>query len=203
MACHLRQPPSKRSVKPLPWKPNHLMLMQTKLGNKRIQTDLHELHPTPHFPKQLHYITPTTKNSHWQSMSGLPWTYLIRRLFTDTSVPALFPHLWPSHIGFVALLRLLPHHSTTSKQHSQPLSHSSSGAGTRQPISLGAFTGYSVVTWYRDTLLPFPSQRCTLCRVPGHTTNQSSKHPLAPMRCKCYNQEVAATLRATCPKATG
>src|SRR6266699_4514434 len=100
--------------------------MQTEPGNKRIQTDLHELHPTPHFPKQRHE---PSKNSHQQSISGLPWTSLIRRLFTDASVPALFPHLWPSHIGFVALLRPLPHHSTISKQHSQPLSSLIFGSG--------------------------------------------------------------------------
>src|SRR5437879_13583180 len=93
MACHLRQPPSQWSIKALPWKPNNLMLMRTEPGNKFIQTDFHQLHPTPHFSKQLHHFTPATKNSHQQSISGLPWKYLIRRLFTDASVPALFPHL--------------------------------------------------------------------------------------------------------------
>jgi hypothetical protein len=82
---------------------------------------------------------------HMQSVSHLPWTYLIRRLFTGACVPAPFPHLWPSHIGFVALLRPPQPNRTASKQHSQPLSHSSSGARTRQPRSLGAFAGYEGV----------------------------------------------------------
>jgi hypothetical protein len=114
-----------------------------------------------------------------QSVSRLPWTYLIRRLFTVTYVPAPFPHLWPSHIGFVALLRPPQSSLTASKQHSQPLSHSSSGSGdTSKPTSLGAFAGYSVVIGYRDTLLPSPSQRIYSLPCTWPTTNQSSKHPL-------------------------
>src|SRR5579872_6366577 len=81
-------------------------------------------------------------------------------LSSPACVPVPFLHLRPSHIGFVALLSPHLHFTTSSEQHSQPLSTLIFKSRDTSTYSLGAFTGYSVILWCRDF---------RLCRTPIST----------------------------------